>query len=100
MSNTNLNLTELDRDILSLSLIDNSIHGRITKLEHERLWNIIEDLYVSIDLINRLSKSDLGLICDSLFRYHNKYPFEERECQMCLKIANYILSETRGVKYE
>lgn len=100
MSNKNFNFTELERDILSLSLIDNAINGRVTRLEHERLWNIVEDLYVSIDSINRFSKCDLGLICNSLFRYHNKYPFEERECQTCLKIANYILSETRGVKYE
>ena len=100
MSNKKLNLTELDRDILSLSLIDNAIHGRVTKLEHERLWNIVEDLYVSIDSINRFSKRDLGILCDCLFRYNNKYPFEERECQTCLKIANYILAETIGVKYE
>lgn len=105
MYNNNFNIdfshfTQFEVDTLSSSIIDNAVLSRVTKLEKERLWDLAEELYISIDSINSLSRNDLRLVCDSLFIYHNRYPFEEREGQTCLKIANYILSETRGVTYE
>lgn len=93
------NLTQFEVDVIFLSIIDNAIHGRVTKLEKERLWDLSEELCISIDSINSLSRIDLQLICDSLYRYANKYHFEEREGLACLKIADYIVANTRGCYY-
>lgn len=102
MYNNNFNInfshfTQFEVDILSLSITDNAISGKaITRLERDRLWDLAEELCVSINSINSFSRNDLRLICDSLYRYHSKYTFEEKEGLACLKIANYILSKTRG----
>ena len=102
MSNNNFNinfshLTQFEVDILSLSITDNAISGKaITKLERDRLWDLLEELCVSVNAINSFSKSDLSLVCNSLYRYHSKYPFEEIEGLSCLKIADYIIAKTRG----
>lgn len=102
MSNNNFNinfshLTQFEVDTLSLSITDNAISGKaITKLERNRLWDLVEELCVSINSINSFSKNDLRLLCDSLFRYSSMYIFEEKEGRTCLKIADYIISKTRG----
>ncbi len=79
-----INLSIMDIDIISMALIDNAIIGKLSRAECNMVWSILENIYQT----NRFSKSDLILICNSLYRYATRYDHEKLETNECKRVYN------------
>lgn len=86
-----INLTLQDIEIISMSLIDNAVIGRLNRHEYNLAWDILERLYEPVIL----SKEDLTLICNSLRRYAIKYEHEVLEVSECKRVYTMILEDYR-----
>lgn len=88
-----INFTYRDLKIIAMSLIDNCACGHLNKLQFNLAWDIVERLYEPL----KLSKADLTLICNSLYRYAIRYDYELIKASECRRVYDMIL---RGSSHE